>query len=88
MELPEITPQVISAINVPILLIIGDSDIVTPEHAVAMFRLLGGGVLGDLMPMPPQPPRGAAGHLAHRGHRPRRHSHDDDLALPGRTMSR
>jgi pimeloyl-ACP methyl ester carboxylesterase len=53
MELPEITPQVISAINVPILLIIGDSDIVTPEHAVAMFRLLGGGVLGDLMPMPP-----------------------------------
>jgi pimeloyl-ACP methyl ester carboxylesterase len=44
MELPEITPQAISAINVPILLIIGDSDIVTPEHAVAMFRLLGGGV--------------------------------------------
>ncbi len=53
MELPEITPQAISAINVPILLIIGDSDIVTPEHAVAMFRLLGGGVLGDLAPMPP-----------------------------------
>jgi pimeloyl-ACP methyl ester carboxylesterase len=53
MELPEITPQVISAISVPILLIIGDSDIVTPEHAVAMLRLLGGGVLGDLVPMPP-----------------------------------
>jgi pimeloyl-ACP methyl ester carboxylesterase len=53
MELPEITPQAISAIDVPILLIIGDSDIVTPEHAVAMFRLLGGGVLGDLSPMPP-----------------------------------
>lgn len=52
-NLPEITPQAISAINVPILLIIGDSDIVTPEHAVAMFRLLGGGVLGDLAPMPP-----------------------------------
>jgi pimeloyl-ACP methyl ester carboxylesterase len=52
MELPEITPQAISAIDVPILLIIGDSDIVTPEHAVAMFRLLGGGVLGDLAPMP------------------------------------
>jgi pimeloyl-ACP methyl ester carboxylesterase len=51
MELPEITPQAISAIDVPILLIIGDSDIVTPEHAVAMFRLLGGGVLGDLAPM-------------------------------------
>jgi pimeloyl-ACP methyl ester carboxylesterase len=52
MELPEITPQAISAISVPILLIIGDSDIVTPEHAVAMFRLLGGGVMGDLAPMP------------------------------------
>jgi pimeloyl-ACP methyl ester carboxylesterase len=52
MELPEITPQTISAIEIPILLIIGDSDIVTPEHAAAMFRLLGGGVLGDLVPMP------------------------------------
>jgi pimeloyl-ACP methyl ester carboxylesterase len=52
MELPEITPQTISAIDIPILLIIGDSDIVTPEHAMAMFRLLGGGVLGDLAPMP------------------------------------
>jgi pimeloyl-ACP methyl ester carboxylesterase len=53
MELPEITPQAIAAIDIPILLIIGDSDIVTPEHAVAMFRLLGGGVLGDLAPMTP-----------------------------------
>jgi pimeloyl-ACP methyl ester carboxylesterase len=53
MELPEITPQAIAAIDIPILLIIGDSDIVTPEHAVAMFRLLGGGVLGDLAPMSP-----------------------------------
>jgi pimeloyl-ACP methyl ester carboxylesterase len=52
MELPELTPQAISAISVPVLLVIGDSDIVTPEHAVAMFRLLGGGVLGDLAPMP------------------------------------
>jgi pimeloyl-ACP methyl ester carboxylesterase len=52
MDLPEITPQAISAIDIPVLLIIGDSDIVTPEHAVAMFRLLGGGVLGDLAPMP------------------------------------
>lgn len=42
MELPEITLRAISAIDVPILLIIDDSDIVTPEHAVAMFGLLGG----------------------------------------------
>jgi pimeloyl-ACP methyl ester carboxylesterase len=52
MEMPEIAPQAISAIDIPILLIIGDSDIVIPEHAVAMFRLLGGAVLGDLAPMP------------------------------------
>jgi pimeloyl-ACP methyl ester carboxylesterase len=52
MEFPELTPQAVAAIDVPILLILGDSDIVTPEHAVAMFRLLGGGSLGDLAPMP------------------------------------
>jgi pimeloyl-ACP methyl ester carboxylesterase len=52
MEFPELTRQDVAAIDVPILLIVGDSDIVTLEHAVAMFRLLGGGVLGDLAPMP------------------------------------
>jgi pimeloyl-ACP methyl ester carboxylesterase len=35
-----------------VLLIIGDSDLVRPEHAVEMFRLLGGGVFGDMAPMP------------------------------------
>jgi hypothetical protein len=33
-------------------LIIGDSDIVRPEHAVETFRLLGGGVIGDLVGLP------------------------------------
>ena len=37
----------IRAIKAPTLLIIGDSDFTTPEHAVEMFRLLGGGVFGD-----------------------------------------
>lgn len=32
----------------PTLLILGDSDLVRPEHAVEMFRLLGGGIFGDL----------------------------------------
>src|SRR4029453_19379780 len=36
----------------PVLLIIGDSDIVRPEHAVETFRLLGGGVIGDLVGLP------------------------------------
>jgi hypothetical protein len=30
----------------------GDSDIIKPEHAVEMFRLLGGGVAGDLVGLP------------------------------------
>jgi pimeloyl-ACP methyl ester carboxylesterase len=34
------------------LLVIGDSDIVRPEHAVEFFRLLGGGVVGDLAGLP------------------------------------
>jgi pimeloyl-ACP methyl ester carboxylesterase len=42
----------IRAVTAPTLLIIGDSDIVRPEHTVQMFRLLGGGVLGDLAGLP------------------------------------
>lgn len=34
------------------LLIVGDADLVKPEHIVDFFRLLGGGVFGDLQPMP------------------------------------
>ncbi|MBM0225881.1 hypothetical protein [Micromonospora sp. ATA51] len=34
------------------LLVLGDSDIVRPEHAVEMFKLLGGGVPGDLTGLP------------------------------------
>lgn len=36
----------------PSLIVIGDSDIVRPEHAVSMFRLLGGGVVGDTVGLP------------------------------------
>ena len=38
----------IAAITAPTLVVIGDSDVVRPEHAVALFRLLGGGVPADL----------------------------------------
>jgi pimeloyl-ACP methyl ester carboxylesterase len=34
------------------LILTGDSDIVGPEHAVAMLRLLRGGVIGDVAGMP------------------------------------
>ena len=39
--------EAVRAIQSPTLLIVGDSDIVRPEHAVEMFRLLGGGIMGD-----------------------------------------
>lgn len=38
----------ISKVKAPALIVIGDADIVMPEHAVALFRLLGGGSLGEL----------------------------------------
>jgi pimeloyl-ACP methyl ester carboxylesterase len=43
-DLPE---DAIRSIKAPTLLILGDSDLVQPEHAVQMFRLFGGGVFGD-----------------------------------------
>ena len=44
--------EAMASIKAPALLIIGDSDIVRPEHVVEMFRLLGGGVIGDLVGLP------------------------------------
>ena len=44
--------EAVRAVTAPTLLVFGDSDIIRPEHAVAMFRLLGGGVAGDLVGMP------------------------------------
>ena len=43
----DVPAEAIQNIQAPTLLIIGDSDLVRPEHAVEMFRLLGGGVFGD-----------------------------------------
>ena len=42
----------IRALTTPMLLIIGDSDIVRPEHTMKMFRLIGGGVIGDIAGLP------------------------------------
>ena len=46
-QIKDLPDEAIRAIKAPTLLIIGDSDLVRPEHAVEMFRLLGGGVFGD-----------------------------------------
>ena len=52
MHIPDWPAEAIQSIQAPTLLVIGDSDIVRPEHAVEMFRLLGGGVFGDVAGMP------------------------------------
>jgi pimeloyl-ACP methyl ester carboxylesterase len=38
----------IRGIEAPTLIVVGDADAVRLEHAVEMFRLLGGGAMGDL----------------------------------------
>ena len=51
-DLPEWTAEDVRGLSSPTMLIIGDSDIVQPEHSVELFRLLGGGVIGDLAGLP------------------------------------
>ena len=34
------------------IVIVGDSDVVRPEHAVEIFRLLGSGVAGEIASLP------------------------------------
>jgi pimeloyl-ACP methyl ester carboxylesterase len=46
-QIKDFSEEAIRGIKAPTLLIIGDSDLIRPEHAVEMFRLLGGGVFGD-----------------------------------------
>ncbi|HUF64636.1 MAG TPA: hypothetical protein VMM17_01540, partial [Gemmatimonadaceae bacterium] len=45
--------QNVRALRTPVLIISGDADVVTLEHSVALFRLLGGGIMGDMgQPLP------------------------------------
>jgi pimeloyl-ACP methyl ester carboxylesterase len=44
--------ETVAAIGKPALLVFGDSDIIRPEHAVEMFRLFGGGMVGNLLGLP------------------------------------
>ena len=38
----------VKALKAPVLIITGDADVTSLEHSVALFRLLGGGVMGDM----------------------------------------
>jgi pimeloyl-ACP methyl ester carboxylesterase len=42
----------VRGIGAPTMIVVGDSDAVRLEHAVEMFRLLGGGAMGDLSGLP------------------------------------
>ena len=45
--------QDVRQLKTPVLIISGDADVATLEHSIAMFRLLGGGVMGDMgKPLP------------------------------------
>lgn len=46
-QIKDIPEETMRSIQAPTLIMIGDSDLVRPEHAVEMFRLFGGGVFGD-----------------------------------------
>jgi pimeloyl-ACP methyl ester carboxylesterase len=50
---PQAWGEQVAAMKTPVLIITGDADIATLEHSVAMFNLLGGGVMGDMgVPLP------------------------------------
>ncbi|MFL6225014.1 MAG: alpha/beta fold hydrolase [Actinomycetes bacterium] len=51
-DVPQWSADDVRGITAPTMLITGDSDIVRPEHSVEIFRLLGGGVIGDLAGLP------------------------------------
>ena len=42
----------VRGMETPTLIIVGDSDVVRLEHVVELFRMLGGGVMGDLAGLP------------------------------------
>ncbi len=43
----------VKALKTPVLIIVGDADVATLEHSITMFRLLSGGVMGDMgKPLP------------------------------------
>ncbi|MGH9119628.1 MAG: alpha/beta fold hydrolase [Acidimicrobiales bacterium] len=45
-------PEDLRGIAAPVMVVVGDSDVVRLEHAVELFGLLGGGVMGDLAGLP------------------------------------
>ena len=55
------------AVQAPTLTIIGDADIVTPEHAAEMLRVLGGGITGAMLDGSPKSQLAILPNTAHQG---------------------
>ena len=55
------------SIQAATLTIIGDADIVTPEHAVEMLRALGGGITGDMLDGSPRSQLAILPNTTHQG---------------------
>nr|WTA64853.1 alpha/beta hydrolase [Micromonospora sp. NBC_00855] len=80
-SLPQWTPEQVRALPAPTMIVLADLDFVQPEHAVRMFRLLGGAAPGDLTGVPTGDP---ARHHAHIGPAARRPAGLDDRRVPDR----
>lgn len=48
---PMVWESEVKALKTPVLIIAGDVDVATLEHMVKMFRLVGGGAMGDMVDM-------------------------------------
>jgi pimeloyl-ACP methyl ester carboxylesterase len=55
------------SIQAPTMTIIGDADVVTPEHAVEMLRALGGGITGAMLDGSPRSQLAILPNTAHQG---------------------
>ena len=43
----------VKALETPVLIITSDADVATLDHSVSLYRLLGGGIMGDMgKPLP------------------------------------
>lgn len=52
MHTEDVPAEAVAAMDVPVLTVMGDSDIFRPEHGVEIFRATGGGVNGDIVGLP------------------------------------
>lgn len=49
-EVIDVPAAAIQRLQEPVLLVAGDADMARPEHVIELFRLVGGGVMGDMLP--------------------------------------